>query len=69
MEQATINKIQDKIFVFYNYLRKGAKFFKKKFEEKALIVDIFNKIENKLLPVLLEREDAKTIKELSVLNY
>jgi hypothetical protein len=44
LEQATINKIQDKIFIFYSYLRKGAGILKKKFENKVKIVDIFNNI-------------------------
>lgn len=62
MEQATINKIQDKIFIFYSYLRKGAAILKKKFENKVKIVDIFNSIETKILPVVLKREDTKTTK-------
>jgi len=43
-------------------LRKGAGILKKKFENKVKIVDIFNSIESKLLPVILKREDTKTAK-------
>ncbi len=48
--------------MFYSYLRKGASLLKKKFEYKMQIVDVFNKIESKLLPVLLQKQDSKTVK-------
>ena len=69
LEQAYLNLIQDKIFVFYSYLRKGSGILKKKFENKVKIVEIFNNISKKMLPLLKQKEDVRTIKELSVLNY
>ena len=62
LEQAYINLIQDKLFVFYSYLRKGSAILKKKFENKVKIVEVFNTISKKLLPILLQKEDARTIK-------
>ena len=64
-----MNLIKDKIFVMYSYLRKGASLLKKKLEDKSKIVSIFNIIQEKLIPVLLTKQDTRTMKELSILNY
>ena len=53
----------------YSYLRKGASLLKKKLEDKSKIVSIFNIIQEKLIPVLLTKQDTRTMKELSILNY
>ena len=64
-----INLIQEKIFVMYSYLRKGGALLKKKFENKVKIVELFTKILQHILPVLLLKKDSRTLKELSILNY
>lgn len=41
--------IQDLIFTFYSYLRKGGGIIKKKFEDKVRVVELYNQIEAKLI--------------------
>ena len=44
LTEAKIRLIQDQIFIFYSYLRKGGNIIKKKFEDKIKVVQIYNKI-------------------------
>ena len=46
----------------YSYLRKGAALLKKKVESKAKIVEIFNDIQEKLIPILIEKADTRSLK-------
>ena len=61
--------IQDLLFIFYSYLRKGGNIIRKKFEDKVRVVGLYNQIEEKLIKGCIQRDDAKTLKELSLLNY
>lgn len=67
--EAQTKLIQDQIFLFYSYLRKGGNIIRKKFEEKVRVVELYGKIEEKLLKRCIENGDGKTLKELSILNY
>ena len=50
-------------------MRKGGNIIRKKFEEKVRVVELYGKIEEKLLKKCIESGDGKTLKELSILNY
>ena len=42
---------------------------KKHFEQKVKVVELYNTIEAKLIKGCIERNDSKTLKELSLLNF
>jgi len=44
LEDSKSKLIQDQIFLFYSYLRKGGNIIKKKFEDKVRVIEIYNKI-------------------------
>jgi hypothetical protein len=44
LHEAQTKLIQDQIFLFYSYLRKGGNIIKKKFEDKVRVVELYGKI-------------------------
>jgi hypothetical protein len=69
LEDAGRKLIQDQLFLFYSYLRRGGKLIKEKFNNVVKVADMYSKIEEKLLKKVIERADSKTLKEISVVNY